>query len=587
MVLLFALANPFELAILSHLFLACAVVPASRALDVPSTWVNTTSDLSRDVREAIAYGAASTLDNQIQVQNTALEQVQFRSSYYSGLALQDYHSGKTTWMSRLTQNLPTYYLQNGVYGNIHGWSGDADYWALAFYYAYRAYKQETLLNTTIDIYNKTYMANFITPGIAAGWASTGVNGSFPAPPCSPVTFAGAVSAGNDSDKLDVVAESVGSFLMLSAYLFEATNQSFYREAAQLSVDFMIRHMWNGTLVVDTLHLTDCSVDVDPVTLDQAGYIEGLSVWANVTQNATLVAILRDVVSNVTTSSRWHSNGGIINESNRNDESLFHLNLKGVFVRALLEARARNPGTDLDRYIEAYVLNQFNSILLNSRGLGPDDDDFYGSLWTDQHALSFQALGSINALDVLNGVINMTVSSNGSSGLQGPTATNAASASASGSASISRHNPTHIGAIAGATVGGVVITVLSASFLLRRRYQRATRTMASGTKTYTADNPISDTSIGVDPFIDPHPTRQFPSKWQRFYAPNEGEAGASFMGAPAPATTDGGPYRVEEPEMRPMRVEDRAGQDRLGVDILRLRNFLHGYRQGELPPAYVP
>ena len=33
------------------------------------------------------------------------------------------------------------------------------------------------------------------------------------------------------------------------------------------------------------------------------------------------------------------------------------NLKGVFIRALAEARARNPGSDLAQYIEAYIMIQ--------------------------------------------------------------------------------------------------------------------------------------------------------------------------------------------------------------------------------------
>lgn len=40
-----------------------------------------------------------------------------------------------------------------------------------------------------------------------------------------------------------------------------------------------------------------------------------------------------------------------------DSVVWAFNLKGVYIRALLEARARNPGTDLARYIEAYTLNQ--------------------------------------------------------------------------------------------------------------------------------------------------------------------------------------------------------------------------------------
>ena len=71
---------------------------------------------------------------------------------------------------------------------------------------------------------------------------------------------------------------------------------------------MTHHMWNETIVIDTLHLEDCT-PINPVlTLDQAGFIEGrstqarnalsfrnytdtgLAVWANVTRNSTLTAL---------------------------------------------------------------------------------------------------------------------------------------------------------------------------------------------------------------------------------------------------------------------------------------------------------
>ena len=61
---------------------------------------------------------------------------------------------------------------------------------------------------------------------------------------------------------------------LSAYLFEATNDTLYSDAAQLSVDFIFNHMWNRSFVFDLLTLPDCTNSSKPITLNQAGLVEG-------------------------------------------------------------------------------------------------------------------------------------------------------------------------------------------------------------------------------------------------------------------------------------------------------------------------
>ena len=68
-----------------------------------------------------------------------------------------------------------------------------------------------------------------------------------------------------------------SFIRLSAYLFEATQNQDYLDAAKLSLDFMFNHMWiNETIIYDYL-LNTCAADLVPFTLNQAGFIEGESV----------------------------------------------------------------------------------------------------------------------------------------------------------------------------------------------------------------------------------------------------------------------------------------------------------------------
>ena len=108
--------------------------------------------------------------------------VQFVASFFGGLALQDYHNGDTAWIENVTQAMPAYIQRNSVYGNPSNWSADANYWSLAFYYAYRTYKQEFLLDTAVNIYEKTYLAYFITPSDAASGTGAGRNVSFNPPP---------------------------------------------------------------------------------------------------------------------------------------------------------------------------------------------------------------------------------------------------------------------------------------------------------------------------------------------------------------------------------------------------------------------
>ncbi|KZV77391.1 hypothetical protein PENSPDRAFT_679560 [Peniophora sp. CONT] len=361
---------------------------AAQTLEIPPTWMQTTSNSSREVRVDLAYGAASALLDQVDPSVgvvPGIPTVQYLSNVFSVLAIQDYQTRNNSWVSTVPKGMQDYYTSHGVYGDPPGRSGDANYWALAFYYAFRAYKQDFLLVTAKEIYANTSATCFIAPSAAANGTGAGRNVSFTPPSgCANGDFAGGVFVTNAVlNDLEVCGECVGPFMTLSAYLYEETNDTAYYEAAQLSADFMIRNMWTGSFVVDGFILSTCSAHQKPLTLNQAGFIEGLSVLANVTNNGTLTAFLRDVVSNVTTYPAWSSAGGIIREdSNLSD---WGYNMKGLFIRGLAEARVRNPGTDLARYIEAYIMVQFNGVLDNARGQAPNNN-YYASSWsTGEHA----------------------------------------------------------------------------------------------------------------------------------------------------------------------------------------------------------
>jgi hypothetical protein len=89
-----------------------------------------------------------------------------------------------------------------------------------------------------------------------------------------------------------VAET-NSYLLsrLAAYLYEITPNDQLKTVAELSLDFMLSYLWNGTIVIGQFDPRTCTFSNDTVdTVSSAYLIEGLSVWANVTKNDTLTSL---------------------------------------------------------------------------------------------------------------------------------------------------------------------------------------------------------------------------------------------------------------------------------------------------------
>ncbi|VDB95869.1 unnamed protein product [Peniophora sp. CBMAI 1063] len=532
-----------------------------RALQVPSTWLDTTSNLSRESRENLALNAATAIGVDAIDPSSGLSQsiptTQYMANLFAGLALQDYNRANNTWTKPVTQLMQDYYRKQGVY-DAPGSTGlveDGNFWALAFYYAYRTYRQEFLLETAIEIYNHTRATAFVTLDAAASGSGAGRNVSFvQTANCSDWTFAGGVFASNAvQNNTNVCAKCVGPFLALSAYLFEATNETVYSEAAQLSVDFMIHHLWNGTIVYDMFNLNTCTPHPNPLTVNQAGFIEGLAVWANVTKNATLTSLLEEVVSSTTTFPVWSLSGSPVisgeHTLNRFVRSTSHEstesgalknwapNLKGLFIRGLAEARMRNPGSVIARYVEAYVTIQFNALIDNAQGAAPDDS-WYSPQWAGPRASSYNSAGNIAALDVLNTALTF-VSPESSGSSDDPVSTD------------SHGSSTPTGAVAGGVIGGIAAIAIAVIFTMR--HQRRKRATTHSTDVLVTPNEDRSDGIlelsSVDPFVHTAPAAQTRNKWQ-------GET----------------VYGYVPPDRDRAQVSPEATESDLG-------------RQEELPPAY--
>ncbi|VDC06804.1 unnamed protein product [Peniophora sp. CBMAI 1063] len=458
-------------------------VKATDNLSIPDAWQKT-SNMSRDTRGELVYDAAATLAQNVNpLSGTTTEfksDIQELAGFFAVLALQDYYSAdNTSWHTEGVDTLKLYIQNNGLYGpgltESHVYA-DVIYWGLVAFYSYRSYREGTLLDLAKEAYNVTYQG-FITPDIATQGSGATRNVSFA--PSTPGCGKGRSSAGgvfsyagipNDTE---ISIWSTGPFMTLSAYLFEETNDTHYQQAAQLSVDFLTTFMWNGSVVADKFYPTTCNTSFKPLVLNQAWFIEGLSVWANVTKNDTLVSFLGDVIANVTTFPGWTSSpGGVLNPANLDSDAMYQDN-PGLLVRSLTEVYMRTPGTELSRYIEAYLTVQFNA-LSHRQLLGPNAS-FYSQTWVNPGASSFDVRGSIAAVDALNAGYALA-----------PTT--------------SRHRPTNksakIRTVIGAVIGGVcaaIIALLAA--LVFRRHRQLKHTSAEG-DTNSTEN--------VNPFLS-HPT----------------------------------------------------------------------------------
>ena len=70
-----------------------------------------------------------------------------------------------------------------------------------------------------------------------------------------------------------------SWNRLSARLYEATGDEKYHDAAELSAQFIKNHLYNGVIILDTLVLSDCSLQTGALTYNSGFTIEGISALA--------------------------------------------------------------------------------------------------------------------------------------------------------------------------------------------------------------------------------------------------------------------------------------------------------------------
>ncbi|VDB84793.1 unnamed protein product [Peniophora sp. CBMAI 1063] len=548
---------------------------APQDLAIPPDWVNTTSNSTRDSREILANSAAATFLAEVNVAagaSAGLPSIRYFTSIYAVLSLQDYYSGNSSWSDTVSNGMQGYYQQYGLYG-VPPLNNAPAYWGLAFFYAYRTYRQQFYLDLAMMAHNLTYNNAFVTSSAAASGTGSGRNVSFTPPPgCTNATIAGGVFFKQDQLNDTIVnAETIGPFMALSAYLYEQTNQQLYSDAAELSLNFIVNHLWNGTYVRDSFVMASCQTDnVTMNTFNQAFFVEGLSVWANVTKSTTLSSLLQTAVASTTTLKTWTLPNGVVAEDTDRDNS--DADTKGVFLRGLTEARMRNPGTGLATYIDAYLTVQFNAVINNALASGTS---FYTTSWSGPPVSSFSAGGNLAAVDVMNSAFSITKPSNTSTstGGSGEVPTPSESANPNSKRSL------NAGAIAGGVIGGLVAAavILFATLLSwrRRRARAIEEGMVVDDSVAPAARPDSTTA---EPFMLQTPFTPPPVKGEPTYSSHQHDP--SSPATQLEATTAPGSSRTTEQET----TSEPVDPGELPNLVRRLYTMLHG-PQEEPPPRY--
>ncbi|VDB96623.1 unnamed protein product [Peniophora sp. CBMAI 1063] len=541
----------------------------ARAQDfsIPSGWQRTSNDLSRGERETIASSAAQTLLGHINATSgtpSGIDAVVAAQSV-SVLAFQDIYSGNDSYRQNVINALDIYAAQTVAYGRPYGASNkNTLYWGLAASYAYKAYANASSLDLAASSWNFVH-ADLVTPAMAQ-------SGSLPRAASLHSSCATDLAGGlftqhaNQSDST-LSAEANGLFMSLSAYLYNATHNETYLDAAELSAVFIQTHLYTDGAVVGAFDALNCTSEGTPLSRPwfTGLYVEGLAVLASTTGNDTWHQALENSVPSAVTHNTWYRADGVLQvEPNPSDLTDSSNMLKCVLLRGVLTAWALNLGTPMASLIETFITIQFNAVTTLARLPGASQ---YSSSWVGPATSSFDTLGTIAAMDVLTA---------------GFATTSNDTQTADSEPQPSRR--VNIAAIAGGVVGGVVGSlVLGASlwFSCRRRSRRAS--------VVPAVNPVPEDSSPT--LIEPFVARPTIPPWRHHSKEKTyvGDSSSSLAVLP--------PTRAESDSRSQSRAESPATPDLATVarQVDRIAQFLDTWSPSNhiqpttdlLPPPTAP
>ncbi|KAK7041894.1 hypothetical protein VNI00_008873 [Paramarasmius palmivorus] len=469
----FKLHGGTETLTLYILLLFFLVSRAAAQMVIPSSWTNTTVNITKEERIQIASAALDM------VLSSGIPQSDVLADFFTQLAEFDIATNQTRY-----QDVVSDYFLSGPYAKDIKLVGlftsfpnvvsvtdalsqlarseDIRYYNLNGYMAlkaYIAYQDPKYLEFAVRAWE--FERNFVV-------SDTGV------PPLYQIfsdnaraTMDSYSKCGTSADirgglmafpNADIITSDTARYLRICALLAEITQNSTYTQAAQQSANFILSRVYTDDslfLWKVAMNAQTCQIVTDE-TKDpwNAGYaVEGLavlsSIWANKTiQERHAKGFLFILMNSVLASTKyppWHDGRGIVslNISRTGD-----LNL----VRGLSIARAfESESTDITAYLDSYLAVQYNAVTNLATVPGTD---IYGSSWTGLPATQYSADDQVRAAQVLVTGINLAYEEK--------------------PPSITQKRTLPIAGIVGSVMGGLFVMtamIVGSLYMVRRRRQR--------------------------------------------------------------------------------------------------------------------
>ncbi|KAK7034581.1 hypothetical protein VNI00_012210 [Paramarasmius palmivorus] len=361
--------------------------------------------------------------------------------------------------------------------------------------SYRAYNNSDFLKTAAQCWETANLFTISDSNINSGRIDTKdmVIGGCPdqEPTLKGVTFTNLSRTNREADPYET-----SFFFLLSASLAETRQNNTYLSAAQNALDFLLKSSIYKSAVSVRESIPHHDYDSSSCELAETSaeggsfkptsvigfIIEGLSILASMDNNMDAGTRLEQTIQMIfnQTSSSWPSVRGVLSniyESRYDTDS--------YLVRGLAEAYRREKllAADLRNSIKAFLAVQYNAV----RDQATSGDNVYAGSWSGPPSSNFDARNQTSAAQVLIDGIDLFENK--------PTPIVTLSPSPTGKHSLP------IAVIVGSVSGGVllVLGVLLAYFLLRRRHRSTGLKETRGQASHSFFSLYGNTNFEITPF----------------------------------------------------------------------------------------
>ncbi|KAF8317155.1 Six-hairpin glycosidase [Clavulina sp. PMI_390] len=327
---------------------------------VPTSWRDFGTSLVKSQRNTIALNAMNTMIG-LGGTNQSVGGLGYWQSanVWSALALKDLYAGTKDYES-ISLDAVRDTIKQFPYFRYDAYNDDTLWWATAAVYQYKAYG-----NTDALSWAEYSWAN-VAPSQITG--TSGHGKSFTWGTCNGKSLNGAVFWTTSSNDASTNAITTGLFMTLSAWLYEATGNKDYLNAAVAAYDAINRLFYNTStnLINDSLDVTTCSGPDWVFTYNSGKFIEGTAVLGAVTGNSAYTNAALTVAVAAMKNGPWQGSNGIITETSSSTHSKNNdaWGFKAVYIRGLAELYRRQSASNsgLLTLVHSYIDTQANALI---------------------------------------------------------------------------------------------------------------------------------------------------------------------------------------------------------------------------------